>query len=269
MLFGSVIKLDQFEVITPQQEYDLAVKYYETGSVEAAKKLTLGHLKFVAHISHKYNTFGFNQSDLFQEGCMGLMKAIKHFNPYKGIKLITFASYWIRAEIHEYILKNWQIVKIATTKVQRNLFFTFNKQLEKARDGEGKVDYTTLAKKLDVKESDIREMENRLANPVMQLEDYTQGAEGTDDRGILNKTSADPAEVYENHHDNAGTKQALLEAMQTLDERSLDVVKKRWLNDKKVPLRELSKQYGVSMERIRQIESEAFNKIRPLLPYHQ
>lgn len=263
MLFGSVIKLDQYEVISPKQEYELAVQFYETGDVEAAKKLTLGHLKFVAHITHKYDSFGFSNSDLFQEGCIGLMKAIKNFNPYKGVKLITFASFWIRAEIHEYILKNWQIVKIATTKVQRKLFFGLNKQIEKMRQVDGKIDYSALAKKFEVKESDIKEMESRLSNPILEIEDYSK--KGDEDIG-LNKQSFDPAEIYEKSDTLAKSKQLISKALTKLDERSLDVIKKRWLADKKVPLRELSEEYGVSMERIRQIESEAFTKMRAVLP---
>ena len=253
-------------ILSAEEERELAVQLQEHGDLEAAQKLVLSHLRFVAHVARSYNGYGLALADLVQEGNIGLMKAVKRFDPTVGVRLISFAVYWIRAEIHEFILRNWRIVKVATTKAQRKLFFNLRgkkKQLGWFNDEE----VTSVAEDLGVKRTDVLEMEKRLSGLDI-------GFDGPDDNdeniapapaNYLEDTSLEPARLLEQSNYAENQEARLYSALKDLDERSRDILQQRWLTDNKSTLHDLAAQYNVSAERIRQLESNAIKKLRNVI----
>ncbi|MCW8348446.1 RNA polymerase sigma factor RpoH [Vibrio sp. ZSDZ65] len=264
-LDGYIRSVNSYPMLTPDEERGLAERLHYKGEIDAAKGLILSHLRFVVHVARGYSGYGLPMADLVQEGNIGLMKAVKRFNPEVGVRLVSFAVHWIKAEIHEYVLRNWRIVKVATTKAQRKLFFNLRKS--KKRLGwfnNGEVE--TVAKELGVEPSEVREMESRLAaqDPTFEMptDDDDTGVSYTAPSLYLEDRSSDladnvEAENWENHTNNR-----LGHALSTLDERSQHIVRSRWLNDNKSTLQDLADNYGVSAERIRQLEKNAMKKLK-------
>ncbi|ADT85688.1 RNA polymerase sigma-32 factor [Vibrio furnissii CIP 102972] len=252
-------------MLTAEEEREMAERLHYSGDIEAAKGLILSHLRFVVHVARGYSGYGLPMADLVQEGNIGLMKAVKRFNPEVGVRLVSFAVHWIKAEIHEYVLRNWRIVKIATTKAQRKLFFNLRKS--KKRLGwfnNGEVE--TVARELGVEPSEVREMESRLA-----AQDATFEMSNDDDDNpnaytapvlYLEDKQSDLAENVEAQNWEAHTNQRLALALSSLDERSQHIVRSRWLDDQKATLQELAEMYNVSAERIRQLEKNAMKKLK-------
>ncbi|MEX0709452.1 MAG: RNA polymerase sigma factor RpoH [Woeseia sp.] len=272
-LAGPVGSLDAYiqavgaiPVLSKEHEQALSRRYHDEEDLAAARELVLAHLRFVVHIAKGYTGYGLPLADLIQEGNVGLMKAVKRFDPDYGVRLVSFAVHWIRAEIHEFVLKNWRIVKVATTKAQRKLFFN----LRKAKKGLAWLSHdetAAVAEDLGVTASEVTEMERRLSahdaifDPAPDADDdhqYTPAA-------YLPSPDSDPASLVENSdwHGDATTRMG--EALDTLDERSRDILETRWLADKKQTLHELADKYGVSAERIRQIEGNAIKKLRTVM----
>ncbi len=250
-------------ILSAEEERELAVRLHEQGDLEAAQKLVLSHLRFVAHIARSYSGYGLALADLIQEGNIGLMKAVKRFDPNVGVRLISFAVYWIRAEIHEFILRNWRIVKVATTKAQRKLFFNLRSQ-KKQLGWFNNDEVNAVADDLGVKRSDVLEMEKRLSG--MDI-----GFDGPDDNeddvtlapsGYLEDTSQEPAQLLEKSDWQDDQETRLHNAMKELDDRSRDILQQRWLSDNKATLHQLADKYNVSAERIRQLENNAIKKLR-------
>ena len=256
--------VSQMPKLTSEQEHDLAVKYREEGDLEAARTLVMSNLRFVAHVARGYSGYGLPLADVMQEGNVGLMKAVKRFDPAVGVRLVSFAIHWIRAEIHEYVIKNWRIVKVATTKAQRKLFFN----LRKSKKGLGwlsKNDAEAIAENLNVDLKIVYEMEERLDGRDMA---FDQPVDDSSEDSIsapanyLQQHEADPALLLENE-DWKGHKEGLLsEALSELDARSQDILNSRWLSEKKATLHELAARYDVSAERIRQLEKNAMKKLK-------
>ncbi|MCR3755663.1 MAG: RNA polymerase, sigma 32 (sigma H) factor [Sodalis sp. Psp] len=254
-----------YSMLTVEEERALAERLHYQGDLEAAKHLILSHLRFVIHIARSYSGYGLPQADLIQEGNIGLMKAVRRFNPEVGVRLVSFAVHWIKAEIHEYVLRNWRIVKVATTKAQRKLFFNLRKT--KQRLGWFNRDEVEMvAKELGVTNKDVREMESRMAAQDMTF-DTTPECETCEGQSIvpmlyLKDKSSDFADDIEgdNWDDHAADKLGV--ALEGLDERSQDIIRTRWLNDDKSTLQELADRYGVSAERVRQLEKNAMKKMR-------
>jgi len=257
----------QMPKLSSEQEHELAVKFRDSGDLEAARQLVMGNLRFVVHVAKGYSGYGLPMPDIIQEGNVGLMKAVKRFDPDIGVRLITFAVHWIKAEIHEYVIKNWGIVKVATTKAQRKLFFN----LRKAKESTGWLsndEAAAIASDLNVEVSSVYEMEKRLGNRDLSFD--LSGDEQDDDHFVapvsyLQQHGADPAVVLENADREGREHQALAEAMEALDERSKDILESRWLVEKKSTLHELAERYQVSAERIRQLEQNAMKKLRAAL----
>lgn len=254
-----------YPMLTAQEERDLAERLHYSGEIEAAKGLILSHLRFVVHVARGYSGYGLPMADLIQEGNIGLMKAVKRFNPEVGVRLVSFAVHWIKAEIHEYVLRNWRIVKIATTKAQRKLFFNLRKS--KKRLGwfnNGEVE--TVARELGVEPSEVREMESRLAaidaTFDMPVEEEDGGAPSHAPVLYLEDKASDVADNLEAENWEAHTNQRLNAALASLDERSQYIVRSRWLDDNKATLQDLADQFGVSAERIRQLEKNAMKKLK-------
>ncbi|MGV6857994.1 MAG: RNA polymerase sigma factor RpoH [bacterium] len=252
----------QLPVLSKEEEHELAVDLRDNLNLEAAQKLIMHNLRFVVKIARGYTGYGLPLADLVQEGNIGLMKSVKRFDPDMNVRLVSFAVHWIRAEIHEYILRNWRIVKVATTKAQRKLFF--NLRGSKKRLGWLTHDEVKdVASDLGVKPEEVVEMESRLSGQDLGF-DLTQDDE--DDSyspaAYLTHDSADPAQLAEDSDWSAFSSNQLSTALTQLPERSLDIVKRRWLNDEKATLQELADEYGVSAERIRQIEKDAMKKLK-------
>ena len=254
-------------VLSAEEESELAWRFRRDNDLDAARQLVLSHLRFVVHIARGYNGYGLQLGDLIQEGNIGLMKAVKRFDPAVGVRLVSFAVHWIRAEIHEFVLKNWRLVKVATTKAQRKLFFNLRKA--KQRLGWLSAEETrAVAEDLGVTPAEVNEMEQRLAARDMSL-DPAPEADDEERLGApasyLPAPGADPAELVaaEDAEDNAF--ESLGAALDGLDERSRDILRRRWLTEDKVTLQELADEYGVSAERIRQVEAAAMKKLRGLL----
>ena len=251
-------------ILTPEQEYDLAIELYDNGSLSAAKKLVLAHMRFVAFIAHGYKGYGLENADLIQEGTIGLMKAVKRFNPHKKVRLSSFAVYWIRAEIHEYIFKNWKIVKVATTKAQRKLFFKLRKAKSNIFQSLTNDQAQVIANDLGVRTKDVIEMESRL-----ELSDVAFEANDDDDSYMPEQYISDPGATPEqlalndNHQEDQHNK--LYQALSSLDERSIDILQSRYLKDEKTTLHSLADKYGVSAERVRQLENKAIKKLKERL----
>ncbi|MFK3659664.1 RNA polymerase sigma factor RpoH [Scandinavium sp. NPDC088450] len=252
-------------MLTADEERALAEKLHYQGDLEAAKTLILSHLRFVVHVARNYSGYGLPQADLIQEGNIGLMKAVRRFNPEVGVRLVSFAVHWIKAEIHEYVLRNWRIVKVATTKAQRKLFFNLRKT--KQRLGWFNQDEVEMvARELGVTSKDVREMESRMSAQDMAFDmssdDDSESHSVAPVLYLQDKTSnfADGIED-DNWEEQAANK--LTHAMEGLDERSQDIIRARWLDeDNKSTLQELADRYGVSAERVRQLEKNAMKKLR-------
>lgn len=257
--------VNSYPMLTAEEERDLAERLFFKEEIEAAKGLILSHLRFVAHVARGYSGYGLPLSDLIQEGNIGLMKAVKRFNPEVGVRLVSFAVHWIKAEIHEYVLRNWRIVKVATTKAQRKLFFNLRKS--KKRLGwfnNGEVE--TVAEALGVAPAEVREMEARLAaqDPTFEApaEDDDRNTGFTAPVYYLEDKHSDIASSVENDNWESHTNNRLANAIATLDDRSQHIVRSRWLEDKKTTLQELADTYHVSAERIRQLEKNAMKKLK-------
>ena len=252
-----------FPLLSAAEEHALALRFANDGDVDAARQLVISHLRFVVHIARGYQGYGLSHADLIQEGNVGLMKAVKRFDPAMGVRLVSFAVHWIKAEIHEFILRNWRIVKIATTKAQRKLFF--NLRGSKKRLGWLSGDETrAVARELGVPEAEVTRMEGRLAGADISFE-----ADDDDDdeaafapAHYLRAVNADPAELALEENSQDTSLERLSEALGQLDGRARDIVTRRWLADDKATLHELAAQYGVSAERIRQIEQSAMKKLK-------
>ena len=262
---GAVALMPRFDA---EEERALARRFREDGDLEAARQLVLGNLRFVAHIARGYLGYGLPLPDLIQEGNIGLMKAVKRYDPEIGVRLVSFAVHWIRAEIHEFIIQNWRIVKIATTKAQRKLFFNLRKF--KTRLGWFSHDEASaVAEELGVGVESVYEMENRLSNQDMAF-DLSSDEEG-DERDAsapvlyLQQANADPAEMLEADEWGEHREINLAEAIGQLDERSRDILASRWLNEQKLTLHDLAARYQVSAERIRQLENSAMKKLKKAL----
>ena len=251
-------------VLTSEEEKKLAEDLYYRNDLDAARKLVLAHLRFVIYVSKTYSGYGLPEADLIQEGNVGLMKAIRKFNPEMGVRLVSFAVHWIKAEIHEYVLKNWKIVKIATTKPQRKLFFN----LRSKKKGLGwltEEEVESMAKDLGVKPSEVREMEKRLSGndlPFDPLADSDDDEASYSPSQYLEDEDANPADIFAKESlDETNTSQ-LYEAINQLDDRSRDILQDRWLADEKLTLHELAEKYDISAERVRQIEKNAMKKVK-------
>jgi len=251
-------------ILSPEQEYALAVELFDNGDLSAARKLVLAHMRFVAFIAHSYKGYGLEQADLIQEGTIGLMKAVKRFNPYKKVRLSSFAVYWIRAEIHEYIFKNWKIVKVATTKAQRKLFFKLKQAKSHIFQALTNDQAEQIAADLGVRAKDVIEMESRL-----QLNDIAFEVNDDEDSFTPEQYLADPGQSPEqlllSDSSEQDQQQKLYQALSTLDERSIDILQSRYLKEEKATLHTLADKYGVSAERVRQLENRAIKKLKESL----
>ena len=258
----------QIPVLSVEDEQRLAHRLREDNDIAAAQELILSHLRFVVHVARGYSGYGLPLGDLVQEGNIGLMKAVKRFDPAVGVRLVSFAVHWIRAEMHEFIIKNWRIVKVATTKAQRKLFFNLRKS--KTRLGWlNAEEVRAVAKDLNVSEREVLEMESRLSGRDIG---FDAPDDADDDHAppapanyLVANNDIDPAMAYESANDEDNQLELLREGMAKLDERSRDIIKRRWLDaDSKVTLQELADEYGVSAERIRQVEANALKKMKAL-----
>ena len=244
--------------LSTEEEVALGRNLQSTNDLESAKKLIMHNLRYVIYIAKSYSGYGLNLNDLVQEGNIGLMKAVKKYDPEKNLKLITFAVYWIKSEIHEFVIKNWKIVKVATTKSQRKLFFNLRSKKSTLSTLSNK-EAISIAQDLGVPLKDVIEMEKRMNNYDLAIEDDDD--ENASPSLFLTSSELEPDEVLENEEKNLlNTK--LYEVINRLDERSKDIVKSRWLSTSKLTLEDLSKKYGVSRERIRQIENESMLKLK-------
>ncbi|BBU94647.1 MULTISPECIES: RNA polymerase sigma factor RpoH [Providencia] len=258
---------NSYPMLTAEEEKELAERLHYHGDLDAAKQLILSHLRFVIHVARSYAGYGLPQADLIQEGNIGLMKAVRRFNPEVGVRLVSFAVHWIKAEIHEYVLRNWRIVKVATTKSQRKLFFNLRKN--KKRLGWFNQDEVDMvAQELGVSTKDVREMESRMAAQDMAF-DMSDDDDSSDFGGpvapvlYLQDKASDFAGSIEDDNWESHATDRLADALDSLDERSQDIIRARWLDDdNKTTLQELADKYGVSAERVRQLEKNAMKKLR-------
>ena len=253
-------RVSRIPICSAEEEKMLAKRYREQGDLDAARQLVMSHLRFVVKIARGYSGYGLPQADLIQEGSIGLMKAVKRFDPALGVRLVSFAVHWIRAEIHEFIIRNWKIVKIATTKAQRKLFFKLRstkKHLGWLNNGE----VNSVAKDLGVKPSDVIEMEKRLSGQDVSFDVKEADDSPCSPSTYLEDKRHGPEQMLESRQVEAIKLKTLARAITGLDERSQAIVKKRWLNDRKPTLHQLAEEYGISAERVRQIEKSAFSKI--------
>jgi RNA polymerase sigma-32 factor len=263
-LTAYVQAVSSIPVLSPERERELAEDLYYNDNLQAARELVMSHLRFVVHIARSYSGYGLAEADLIQEGNVGLMKAVKRFNPEKGVRLVSFAVHWIRAEMHEFILRNWRIVKIATTKAQRKLFFNLRsakKNLAWLTADEAQA----VADDLGVDVGEVQRMEGRLSSRDLAY-DLPQGVDDEDSwqapQAYLEDHGADPALVVESNDWQENSEARLKEALAELDDRSRDILAQRWLAEEKATLHELAAQYDVSAERIRQLEQNAIKKLR-------
>jgi RNA polymerase sigma-32 factor len=252
-------------VLTQDEEQDLSRRYQAAEDLDSARKLVMSHLRFVVHVARGYSGYGLQLSDLIQEGNIGLMKAVKRFDPNQGVRLVSFAVHWIRAEMHEFILRNWRIVKVATTKAQRKLFFNLRKS-KKRLGWMNAEEVRVIAKDLGVPEATVREMESRLSGRDIGFEapaDADEDAKPAPAAFLIDE-GADPYDNVSDADQSDNQLETLSAALQKLDERSRDIIQRRWLNEDKATLQDLADEYGVSAERIRQVEANAMKKMRGL-----
>jgi RNA polymerase sigma-32 factor len=259
-------RISQIPVLTKDEEIALATRFRSENDLEAARHMVLSHLRFVVHIARGYLGYGLPMGDLVQEGNVGLMKAVKRFDPTVGVRLVSFAVHWIRAEIHEYVLRNWRLVKVATTKSQRKLFFNLRK-MKKNLAWLSEAETQAVARDLGVEVSDVREMEQRLSARDMSFDPAPEADEDENysPAMYLPASNADPALEVEREEWDEDSSDRLELALERLDERSRSIVKRRWMTDDKATLHELADEYGISAERVRQVESNAINKLKGLM----
>ncbi|MGD8569852.1 MAG: RNA polymerase sigma factor RpoH [Gammaproteobacteria bacterium] len=256
---------NQMPMLEADEERELATRLQENGDLEAARRLVMSHLRFVIHIARGYSGYGLAQADLIQEGNVGLMKAVKRFDPTMNVRLVSFAVHWIRAEIHEFILRNWRIVKLATTKAQRKMFFNLRKN-KKHLGWFSREEVENVARDLNVTPEVVLEMEKRMSGQDTPYDGY--GDSGDDDdytpspAGYLQDLSHEPSSLLEEENSTSHNNEKLAQALETLDERSRDILQQRWLSEKKSTLHDLAAQYKVSAERIRQLEQNAMKKMK-------
>lgn len=261
-----IAAVNRFPLLSAADEHELATRFRRQGDVEAARKLVLSHLRLVVAIARKYLGYGLPHADLIQEGNVGLMKAVKRYDPERGVRLVSFAVHWIKAEIHEYILRNWRLVKVATTKAQRKLFFNL-RSLKQAHGALGTGEIQDMAKTLNVSQGDVREMEVRMYGQDVALE----GSASDDDASFapiayLAAPDSDPTDHIERAERDHLASHGLASALANLDPRSRRIVESRWLNeDNPATLHELAAEYGISAERVRQIEAKALQRMRASL----
>ena len=254
-------------LLTEQEEMNLAKKLHEENDLNAARQLIMSHLRLVIKIARSYSGYGLNQADLVQEGNIGLMKAVKRFDPSRGVRLVSFAMYWIKAEIQEFVVRNWRLVKTATTKAQRKLFFNL-RSMKKTLQPLKQEEIKEIAKELNVKESDVKEMEYRFNGNEIALDYQDEDNEDEVFRPIsyLQDENADPVKQLISKESESNNLSALSNAIKSIDERSRYVLESRWLNEEKTKtLHELADELGVSAERIRQIEQNALKKLKSLM----
>jgi RNA polymerase sigma-32 factor len=259
-----IASVNSIAVLTPEHELELAKQYYYDDNVDAARQLVMAHLRFVVHMAKTYSGYGLSQADLIQEGNVGLMKAVKRFNPEVGVRLVSFAVHWIKAEMHEYILRNWRIVKVATTKAQRKLFFNLRSSKKKLGWLNNEETHA-VAQDLGVDPKVVRQMEGRMSAYDASFDAEPDGDDDAAYRApayYLEDQSSDLAENLEEDEWAETTKNSLMLALGCLDDRSQDILRSRWLSDEKATLHDLAGKYGVSAERIRQLEKNAMNKIK-------
>ena len=259
-------RVSQIPVLSKDDEIALAVRFRSEADLEAARHLVLSHLRFVVHIARGYLGYGLPMGDLVQEGNVGLMKAVKRFDPTVGVRLVSFAVHWIRAEIHEYVLRNWRLVKVATTKSQRKLFFNLRK-MKKNLAWLSEAETAAVARDLGVDVADVREMEQRLSARDMSFDPTPESDEEEtySPAMYLPASNADPAIEVENEEWEEDSTERLSMALEKLDERSRSILKRRWMTDDKATLHELADEYGISAERVRQVESNAIIKLKGLM----
>ena len=264
-LNGYIQAVNRIPVLSQEEETALARKYRTENDLAAAQQLVLSHLRFVVHIARGYMGYGLPLADLIQEGNVGLMKAVKRFDPDVGVRLVSFAVHWIRAEIHEFILRNWRIVKVATTKAQRKLFFNL-RGAKKRLGWLNNAEVEAVAADLGVQPETVREMESRLSGQDVTfdplVDESDEDARALAPVAYLQDTSHDPAREVEAEDEQEQGLNALHQALERLDDRSRDIIQRRWLAEKKATLQELADEYGVSAERIRQIEKNAMKKMK-------
>ena len=260
---GYIQAVSRIDMLSAEEERELAVRLRDDEDLQAARKLVMSHLRFVVHIAKSYSGYGLPQADLIQEGNIGLMKAVKRFDPTVGVRLVSFAVHWIKAEIHEFVLKNWRIVKVATTKAQRKLFFN----LRKAKKRLGwftHAEVQTVADELGVSTKEVLQMEARMSSQDQACDlsaDEDETGNFAPVQFLEDKTANVETDVINNDWDTAASKR-LYSAIKTLDERSQDIIETRWLADNKITLQDLANKYDVSAERVRQIEKNAMKKLQ-------
>tara|TARA_B100000902_G_C27283439_1_gene903109 strand:- start:610 stop:1470 length:861 start_codon:yes stop_codon:yes gene_type:complete len=259
--------IQEIPFLTEEEEYELGMRLKKDNDLEAAKKLILSHLKLVIKIARSYSGYGLPQSDLVQEGNIGLMKAVKKFDVERGVRLVSYAMFWIKAEIQEYVVKNWRLVKIATTKAQRKLFFNL-RSLKSTLQPLGVEEIKSIAKSLNLKEEEVREMEFRFSGQELSIDYSDDDSEEEQFRPIayLKDSAPTPSEAIEKSETELNDIKNLQNALKKLDARSREIVEARWLKENKTDtLHELAKKYKVSAERIRQIEQNAMKKIKTFI----
>ena len=254
----------RFPILTEEEEFRLANRFREEDDVEAARQLVLSHLRLVISIARGYLGYGLPHADLIQEGNIGLMKAVKRFDPAQGVRLVSFAIHWIKAEIHEYVLKNWRLVKVATTKAQRKLFFNL-RSLKTGSEALTPAQIADISHQLSVKPEEVVEMETRLGGHDIALEPAGDEDETFAPIAYLEDSRSEPVRVLENRAADHLQSEGLQQALTQLDDRSRRIVEARWLSDEPATLHDLAAEFGVSAERIRQIESKAMLKMRASL----
>ena len=258
--------VNNIPMLSAEEEQSLAQRLQQRQDLDAARQLVLSHLRFVVHVARGYTGYGLPLGDLIQEGNVGLMKAVKRFDPEQQVRLVSFAVHWIKAEIHEYVLRNWRIVKVATTKAQRKLFFNL-RSAKKRLGWLNQEEVEAIAKDLGVSPETVLEMESRLSGQDISF-DPAPESDASDDHDYVSPAAyiqdqgADPAQALERDDWEENASNQLGMAMEQLDERSRDILKRRWLDEKKPTLHDLAAEYGVSAERIRQIESNAIKKLK-------
>ena len=257
--------VNRVPVLTVEDEQALARKFRDGEDLDAAKALVVSHLRFVVHVARGYQGYGLGMGDLIQEGNIGLMKAVKRFDPDQGVRLVSFAVHWVRAEMHEFILRNWRIVKVATTKAQRKLFFNLRKS-KKRLGWMNDAEVTAVAKDLNVSKREVLEMESRLSGRDVGFDAPDDDNDNAPPSPVayLRDASDDPATAYERESHEDDQLELLRDGLAELDHRSRDILKRRFLGEPKATLQELADEYGVSAERIRQIEATALKKMRAL-----
>jgi len=259
--------VSRIPVLSREDESELATRFRRDNDLDAARQLVLSHLRFVVHIARGYHGYGLPMGDLVQEGNVGLMKAVKRFDPAVGVRLVSFAVHWIRAEIHEYVLRNWRLVKIATTKAQRKLFFNLRKY-KRSLGWLTAEETQAVARDLGVSTDEVTEMERRLASRDLSYDpapDADEEDESYSPAAYLPAPDADPAVAVERAEWDDDVTDRVADAMSQLDARSQAVLRARWMGEHKATLHELADEYGVSAERIRQIEANAIKKLRKLV----